>query len=161
MSFELVTSYQRPILRSLVLPAHDQSQSIRLPPISSFTSSHAWISSTHVFSGTGDRDESGAWPAAKFKDDPADIPDDNGHNVPYNAASAKASDGHKFTLYNDHSKFTNVSSVSPPLLVAKRYAPTKKATTGIQGITLLVLAGMGAPKEVSIASHCEIRIHGG
>ena len=147
MSFELETSYTRPLLRPLiVLPAHPEQVSTTLHV---GTQSQPWRSSTHIFNGTDDRDESAAWPPSRFKDDPASIPSDEAYNLPYDAANCQARSIEAFELYADHTKDLKTSKVPPPRLVAKRYVPTEKANCGRQGVTLLTLTGMGVPKEAS------------
>jgi pimeloyl-ACP methyl ester carboxylesterase len=99
-----------------------------------------------VFLGTDDRDETAAWPPAKFNDDPSNIPNDEAYNIPYDPTSKKASSS-VFKLYSD-SEQSNTSTVPPPKLIAKRYIPTKQVEKSEQGITLLTLTGMGVPKEM-------------
>ncbi|KAL6364200.1 hypothetical protein LRP88_02116 [Fusarium phalaenopsidis] len=107
------------------------------------TRSQPWRSSTHIFNGTDDRDESAAWPPTKFRDDPASIPSDEAYNIPYDAANCQAGSAEGFKLYADQKKDLKISKVPPPTLVAKRYVPTEKANCCGQGVTLLTLTGMG------------------
>ncbi|KAJ3529970.1 hypothetical protein NM208_g9530 [Fusarium decemcellulare] len=145
MSFDLVTSYERPLLRPLVLPAGDPTQESTVLHLG--TQSQLWRASTHVFHGTDDRDESAAWPPTRFGDDPASIPSNEAYNISYDAANLQPRNAGEFKLYNDQIEGQKISQVPPPRLVAKRYVPTDKASSSGQGITLLTLAGMGAPKE--------------
>ncbi|KAI1854762.1 hypothetical protein JX266_000880 [Neoarthrinium moseri] len=148
MSFELVTSYKRSLLRPLVVPAGDLLQdSTNLYQDPQSFQSQSWRASTHIFSGTDDRDESTAWPPTNFRDDPARIPNNEAHDIPYDASSLKARNERNFKLYADQAKNSEASKVPPPRLVAKRYLPTDQANDSEQGITLLILTGMGAPKE--------------
>lgn len=148
MSFELATSYTRPLLRPLIIPpAHAEQVST---PLHVGTQSQLWRCSTHIFNGTDDRDESAAWPPSKFRDDPASIPSDEAYNIPYDAANRQAGSAEAFKLYADQRKNLKISKVPPPRLVAKRYIPTNKANCRGQGITLLTLTGMGVPKEANL-----------
>ncbi|KAJ4243851.1 hypothetical protein NW762_014731 [Fusarium torreyae] len=148
MSFELVTSYERPLLRPLVLPAsRSKEKPTTLIPDTQSSRSQLWHASTHIFVGTDDRDESPAWPPAKFNDDPANIPNDEKYDIPYYSASAKSSST-GFQLYVNSEEEQKTSKVPPPSLVAKRYVPTSTTNGSGQGITLLTLTGMGVPKEM-------------
>ncbi|KAL2670249.1 hypothetical protein Neosp_014716 [[Neocosmospora] mangrovei] len=147
MSFELVTSYSRPLLRSLVIPpTHPEQVSTALH---GGIRSQPWRSSTHFFNGTDDRDESAAWPPTKFGDGPAGIPSDEAYNIPYDAANSQTGNAEAFELFAEQTKDVKASKVPPPRLVAKRYVPTEKANCHGQGVTLLTLTGMGVPKEAS------------
>lgn len=147
MSFELATSYTRPLLRPLVIPpTHSEQVSTTLRV---GTPSQPWRSSTHIFNGTDDRSESAAWPPSKFGDDAAGIPSDEAYNIPYDAANSQAGNAEAFELFADQKKNLKASKVPPPRLVAKRYIPTDKANGCGQGVALLTLTGMGVPKEAS------------
>ncbi|OAQ78550.1 alpha/beta hydrolase family domain-containing protein [Purpureocillium lilacinum] len=146
MSFERVTTYKRSILRPLVVSS--SSVGPKTTGVDSqlrLSRSQPWQESTHIFIGTGDRDESDAWPPTKFSDDPTNIPDSDRHNIPYDIASAESRQ-QDFKLYSDRTQ--KGSNVLPPRIVVKRYIPTAKADNGEQGITLLMLTGMGAVKEM-------------
>ncbi|KAF4958076.1 hypothetical protein FSARC_11112 [Fusarium sarcochroum] len=148
MSFELLTSYERPLLRPLVLPAsHPTKEPTTLNSDTQSFQTRLWRVSTHIFDGTGDREDSLAWPPAKFNDNPAGIPSDETYNVPYNAASAKTSKN-GFQLYANQEKAKESTKVPPSKLVAKRYVPNDAAKGSGPGITLLTLTGMGVPKEM-------------
>ncbi|KAF5570081.1 hypothetical protein FPANT_13819, partial [Fusarium pseudoanthophilum] len=100
----------------------------------------------NVSEGTDNRDETAAWPPAKFNDDPSSIPNDEAYNIPYDPASKKAKSS-VFELYSDLEQ-TKRSDVPPPKLVAKRYLPTNQVNKPGPGVTLLTLTGMGVPKEM-------------
>ncbi|KAF4948854.1 hypothetical protein FGADI_9344 [Fusarium gaditjirri] len=143
MSFNLSTTYERALLRSLILPpteTNTTSESANLSEVSQ------WRASTHVFRGTGDRDETAAWPPAKFNDDPSNIPNDEAYNIPYDPASKNASSS-VFKLYSNSAQ-SQTSNVPLPKLVAKRYIPTNQVDKPGVGVTLLTLTGMGVPKEM-------------
>ncbi|KAI8711176.1 hypothetical protein NCS52_01493200 [Fusarium sp. LHS14.1] len=149
MSFALVTSYTRPLLRPIVIPpTHSEQVSTTLRV---GTPSQPWRSSTYIFNGTKDRSESAAWPPSKFGDDPAGIPSDEAYNIPYDAAKSQTGNAEAFELFAEQTKDVKASKVPPPRLVAKRYVPTEKANCHGQGVTLLTLTGMGVPKEASRA----------
>ncbi|KAF5613658.1 uncharacterized protein FTJAE_13868 [Fusarium tjaetaba] len=143
MSFDLSTAYKRALLRPLVLPLTDINATNEPATLSE---EPQWRASTHIFLGIDDRDETAAWPPAKFNDDPSNIPNDEAYNIPYDPASKKASTS-VFKLYSD-SEQRKTSTVQPPKLAAKRYFPKKQAEKSEQGITLLTLTGMGVPKEM-------------
>ncbi|KAG7415913.1 Alpha/Beta hydrolase protein [Fusarium sp. MPI-SDFR-AT-0072] len=143
MSFDLSTTYERALLRPLVLPPIDPTATNESAGLSEGSK---WRASTHIFRGTEDRDETDAWPPAKFNDDPSNIPNDEAYNIPYDTASKKANSS-IFKLYSD-SWQSNKSNVPPPKLVAKRYTPTNQVNKSGQGVTLLTLTGMGVPKEM-------------
>ncbi|KAG9504830.1 hypothetical protein J7337_004808 [Fusarium musae] len=143
MSFHLSTTYERALLRPLVLPPTDTNATNEPATLSEESQ---WRASTHIFRGTDDRDETAAWPPAKFNDDPSNIPNDEAYNIPYDPASKKASSS-VFKLYSD-SEQSKTSTVPPPRLIAKRYIPTKQVNKSEQGVTLLTLTGMGVPKEM-------------
>ncbi|EXA48658.1 hypothetical protein NW756_010328 [Fusarium oxysporum] len=143
MSFDLSTTYERALLRPLVLPPIDPTATNESAGLSEGSK---WRASTHIFRGTEDRDETDAWPPAKFNDDPSNIPNDEAYNIPYDTASKKANSS-IFKLYSDSGQ-SNKSNVPPPRLVAKRYIPTNQVNKSGQGVTLLTLTGMGVPKEM-------------
>ncbi|KAI1011528.1 hypothetical protein LB504_002217 [Fusarium proliferatum] len=143
MSFDLSTTYERALLRPLVLPSTDANATNELANLSEESQ---WRASTHIFWGTDDRDETAAWPPARFNDDPSNIPNDEAYNIPYDPASKKANSS-EFKLFSD-SVQNNASDVPPPKLVAKRYIPANQVNKSEQGITLLTLTGMGVPKEM-------------
>ncbi|KAL3956527.1 hypothetical protein ACCO45_009373 [Purpureocillium lilacinum] len=146
MSFERITTYKRSILRPLVVSS--SSVGLKTTSVDSqlrCSRSQPWQESTHIFIGTGDRDESAAWPPTKFADDPTNIPDSDRHNIPYDIASAEPRQ-QDFKLYSDRTQ--KGSDVPPPRIVVKRYIPTAKGDNWEQGITLLMLTGMGAVKEM-------------
>ncbi|EWZ41079.1 Alpha/Beta hydrolase protein [Fusarium oxysporum Fo47] len=143
MSFDLSTTYERALLRPLVLPPIDPTVTNESAGLSEGSK---WRASTHIFRGTEDRDETDAWPPAKFNDDPSNIPNDEAYNIPYDTASKKANSS-MFKLHSDSGR-SNKSNVPPPKLVAKRYIPTNQVNKSGQGVTLLTLTGMGVPKEM-------------
>ncbi|KAG5809143.1 hypothetical protein H9Q74_006730 [Fusarium xylarioides] len=143
MSFDLSTTYERALLRPLVLPPTDTNPTNEPANLSEESQ---WRASTHIFRGTDDRDETAARPPAKFNDDPPSIPNDEAYNIPYDPASKKGSSS-VFNLYSDPVK-SKTSNVPPPKLVAKRYIPTTQVNKSEQGVTLLTLTGMGVPKEM-------------
>ncbi|KAF4442617.1 hypothetical protein FACUT_1929 [Fusarium acutatum] len=143
MSFDLSTTYERALLRPLDLPSTDTNATNEPANLSEESQ---WRASTHIFRGTGDRDETVAWPPAKLNDDPSNIPNDETYNIPYSPASKKANDSN-FKLYSDLEQ-RKASNVLPPKLVAKRYIPTTQVNKSEQGVTLLTLTGMGVPKEM-------------
>ncbi|RBR02685.1 hypothetical protein FVER53263_21041 [Fusarium verticillioides] len=97
MSFHLSTTYEWALLRPLVLPPTDTNTTNEPATLSEESQ---WRASTHIFRGTDDRDETAAWPPAKFNDDPSNIPNDEAYNIPYDPASKKASSS-VFKLYSD------------------------------------------------------------
>ncbi|KAI1054421.1 hypothetical protein LB506_010625 [Fusarium annulatum] len=142
MSFDLTTTYERTLLRPLVLPTDNNATN----ELANLSEESQWRASAHIFRGSDDRDETAAWPPAKFNDDPSSIPNDEAYNIPYDPVSKKANSS-EFKLYSD-SEQSKTSNVPPPKLVAKRYIPRDQANKSEQGITLLTLTGMGVPKEM-------------
>jgi hypothetical protein len=120
MSFDLSTTYERALLRPLVLPPIDPTVTNESAGLSEGSK---WRASTHIFRGTEDRDETDAWPPAKFNDDPSNIPNDEAYNIPYDTASKKANSS-MFKLHSDSGQ-SNKSNVPPPKLVAKRNEPSQ------------------------------------
>lgn len=57
----------------------------------------------------------------------------------------------KFKLYRDGDD--HVSNVPPPRIIAKRYVPKQQADQAGQGITMLVLSGVGSIKEARLTEH--------
>ncbi|KAF5665632.1 alpha beta hydrolase family domain-containing protein [Fusarium denticulatum] len=143
MSFDLSTTYERALLRPLVLPPTDINATNESANLSE---EPQWRTSTHIFRGTDDRDETAAWPPANFSDNPSNIPNDEAYNIPYNSASKKANSS-ELQLHANSEK-SRTSNFPPPKLVAKRYIPTNQVNKSKQGITLLTLTGMGVPKEM-------------
>ncbi|RKL35775.1 hypothetical protein BFJ72_g8475 [Fusarium proliferatum] len=143
MSFDLSTTYERALLRPLVLPSTDTNATNESANLSEESQ---WRASIHIFRGTDDRDETAAWPPAKFNDDPSNIPNDEAYNIPYDPASKKANSS-EFKLYSESEK-NKTSNVPPSKLVTKRYIPTNQVNKSEQGVTLLTLTGMGVPKEM-------------
>lgn len=105
-----------------------------------------------------DRDEHSAWPPTEFNKNPQSIPDDSAHNISYKQESAKHNGPESkegvYNMFSENGLETSgfQSNVPPPNIVVKRYTPVanqavQKAT--INQLTLLVLPGMIAPKEVS------------
>ena len=90
----------------------------------------------------------------RFSEDPALILDDSDYNTPYEPATAeaKSSDNQDdmFHLYDFENPQNGRGSVPCPRIVVKRYIPTKEADIAqtASRITLLLLPGMGLPKEV-------------
>lgn len=156
MSFTASREYQRAILRPLQLSATVQSAQFPIAQtrFQSETSSAAWRATTHVFTGTEHREVNRAWPPSSFEQDPSAIPDDDKYNVPYDPQSTSGQQG-LYHLYDprDPEKTTEAGRVPPPSLVAKRYIPTYNDAQRARGstranLTLLMLPGMGVPKEV-------------
>ncbi|KAH8178472.1 alpha/beta hydrolase family protein [Sarocladium implicatum] len=154
MSFENERSYGRHILKPLSPPTSadilkGQHEYLRQPS----TTSGSWRSTTHYFVGTAHRAEPTSWPLKRFSDDPANIPDGD-YDVPYNPATAKAKSPNNkedvFRLYQLDDPQDNNDTVPCPRIVVKRYLPTtgSEAPQGVSKITLLLLPGMGLPKEI-------------
>lgn len=162
MSFDAFRSYGRSILRPLGLADQKQiskPRSARLPQ----TTSPLWEATTHTFVGVRNRAASTAWPASRFSEDPNAIPNDAKHGIIYDPSTANVranndSPDAAFWLYERETdstgadgKSTDEDVVPPPLIVVKRYIPTAKQEKKNDGpgLTLLMLPGMGVPKEVS------------
>lgn len=156
MSFTISREYPRAILRPLHLVStagHEQPRTIHsssLPEIPSL----AWRATSHVFSGTKDRDAHPAWPPSSFEQDPESIPDDDKYNIHYDPESttSRRSIYHMYDQ-SDSQKTSEIDLVPPPFLAAKRYIPIQNAQSADDftrdKMTLLMLPGMGVPKEVS------------
>ncbi|KAL2205659.1 hypothetical protein CC79DRAFT_1359549 [Sarocladium strictum] len=112
-------------------------------------------------SNTGQRVEPKSWPANRFAEDPASIPDDDSYDTNYDASTARSrssEDGSDiYHMYNlDDKPNAKPDAVPPARIVAKRYIPTAKQDQNDQGVTLLMLPGMGLPKERRGCSVAEI-----
>jgi hypothetical protein len=164
MSFENERSYGRHILKPLSPPTSadilkGQHEYLRQPS----TTSGSWRSTTHYFVGTAHRAEPTSWPLKRFSDDPANIPDGD-YDVPYNPATAKAKSPNNkedvFRLYQLDDPQDNNDTVPCPRIVVKRYLPTtgSEAPQGVSKITLLLLPGMGLPKEVRLSARSDLRV---
>ncbi|KAJ5083646.1 Alpha/Beta hydrolase protein [Penicillium angulare] len=111
-----------------------------------------WRATTHTFSGTGNREIPKYWPPSQFEQDPSNIPDDKSYNTHYDPSTAANKEG-VYHMYEDaNSKERSAAEPVPiPRFVTKRYIPThtigKEGSQG-PGMTLLVLPGMGVPKEM-------------
>ncbi|MCO5585444.1 hypothetical protein L7F22_039377 [Adiantum nelumboides] len=158
MSFEFIRRYEKHILRPLmpgipypIKPDWEQA----LPS----TSSTKWKISTHCFVGTGRRIIPASWPPDRFEEDPESIPDDRKYTSIYDPQSAISSsdksDFHLFAL-NEQPSTRQTSSgfesdeIRAPRIVVKRYIPEQVSLANKRqpGLTLVMLAGMGLPKEV-------------
>ncbi|KAJ5322695.1 hypothetical protein N7452_010984 [Penicillium brevicompactum] len=155
MSFTISREYPRAILRPLQLVStagHEQPRTIKSPSLPE-TPSLAWRATSHVFSGTKDRDAHPAWPSSSFEQDPELIPDDDKYNIHYDPESttSRRSIYHMYDQ-SDSQKTSEVDLVPPPLLAAKRYIPIQNAQSADDftrdKMTLLMLPGMGVPKEM-------------
>lgn len=164
MSFSNVREYSRAILQPIAAPANpstlpessDQAAHRPAP-----TTSSVWTATTHVFPGTLRRFASSSWPVEKFGQDPSDIADDKACNIEYDVTSARAhpkgSEEGVYRLYGESNQTESKSlHTQVPRIVVKRYTPTVdksgSAETSKPKITLLLLPGMGLPKEVR--KHC-------
>jgi hypothetical protein len=157
MSFTASREYPRAILRPLHLSPDVKAEPIHISQARSQPeiSSSAWRSTTHIFAGTENREVNTVWPPTSFEHDPSAIPVDDKYNIPYDPKSTSC----KQSLYHIYGQrqfgqTAEAGLVPTPSLVAKRYIPTDNAqnagrSTG-ESITLLMLPGMGAPKEVRI-----------
>lgn len=156
MSFFASRPYKRSILEPIVVPSspgENEDRSGNLPPNES-NAAPLWTSTTHTFIGTGNRASIASWPPSQFSQDPADISDDPRHYSNYDDEVAKGPvGGGVYRMYGDTDSPANGgrTDVPAPRLVAKRYLlkqdnpsrdPSKPA------LTLLMLPGMGVPKEV-------------
>ena len=154
MSFAIEREYPRAVLRPLII-ADSQTQTT-LPHDRPPSTSTAWHATVHTFAGTGDREVPRCWAPSRFTDDPSMIPDDDRFDILYDASSTGADEDESsrktmYQLYRpiDSQKQTNETIVPIPQLVAKRYIPlSRKDSQDATGLTLLILPGMGMPKEV-------------
>jgi hypothetical protein len=160
MSFDAVRNYARHILRPLGLLDEAAPLPARRTPALPPSTSAAWQSSTHAFLGASNRSVPKSWPLERFDDDPAAIVEDRAHDIVYDPQSAELraaagadSPDASFWLYERERKPAGArpEEVPAPWLVAKRYTPSQSGTSAAQqpGVTLLLLPGMGVPKEVS------------
>lgn len=157
MSFLASRPYKRSILEPIVVPTsprgneNSDGQLHRTQP----NVTPLWTSTTHTFIGTGNRAPTTSWPPSKFSQDPADIPDDDIHNVYYDDENAKGPPGGGvYRMYGDPDtlKDGEAADVPAPRLVAKRYLPKQDSPgrdTSKPALTLLMLPCMSVPKEVS------------
>ena len=163
MSFDAVRNYARHILRPLGLLDEGAPLPARRTPALPPSTSAAWHSSTHTFLGASNRSVPKSWPLERFDDDPAAIVEDRAHDIVYDPQSAEVraaagadSPDASFWLYERERKPAGArpEEVPAPWLVAKRYTPSQSGTSASQqpGVTLLLLPGMGVPKEVSRSS---------
>lgn len=141
--------------RNLLAPVKicECAPAVRETPSSRPSTLRGWKSSTHRFVGTEDRASSRAWPATKFQQDPGSIPDDATFNIPYNPETAVPKDAgdpaSAWTVYADENSAKNASNFIPPWIVAKRFLPERPLQDlSKAAITLLMVPGVGAPKEV-------------
>lgn len=159
MSFEISQEYPRAILSPLKLrsAAKDERQSAAHSRLQTPTSSPLWQASTHIFSGTGNREVNEAWPPGSYHKDPSAIPDDSKYNIPYKSACATNQQS-VYKMYDQSTpeQITRSDMEITPKLVAKRYIPIQiaknKENVTQEGVTLLMLPGMGVPKEVSLSN---------
>lgn len=150
MSFSADQVYNRHILRPLGLPndatTTTQHRELRRP-----TESKVWTSTVHTFLGAINRTSPAAWSSDRFHEDANKIPFDAKFDKHYDPKTAlpKISDINdtNFRLY-DMKKESDDQNVPQPSLVVKRYIPNARKHN-VPGLTLLILPGMGVPKEVS------------
>lgn len=147
MSFTVTSNYSRPILRPLRIAKVESSTVSHSASVQQPSTSPLWRATTHTFPGTGNRETPRCWPPNRFTEDPANIPDDNKYDTPYDPASADSRAG-AYHLYEAAGQTTD-EPVPIPRIVAKRYIPTDNVKATGAGITLFMLTGMGVPKEVS------------
>lgn len=152
MSFTTSREYPRSILRPLRLKdvtTLSRSKAITTKQRPQSTSS-VWKATWHVFSGTGNRHLADHWPPTNFDHDPSEIPDDNSYDILYDSKTANAhSDTYNMFEVTHESENSVPEPVPIPYLVAKRYIPRDQGRNKVgEGITLLMLTGMGVPKEV-------------
>lgn len=147
MSYTVTSNYSRPILRPLRIAKAESLTVSHSPSKQQPSTSPLWRATTHTFSGTGNHETPRCWPPSRFNEDPASIPNDNKYDTPYDPASADSKAG-VYHLYEAAGQTTD-EPVPIPRIVAKRYIPTDNVKATSAGITLLMLTGMGVPKEVS------------
>lgn len=161
MSFLPSQPYSRPLLQPISIPAQPSAalrrghQSVQS---SSGSSTTAWNATVHSFLGNPNRETSSLWPPDKFDEDPAKIADDPIHNKHYDAASARP--GEEPSVYRmyqsmDEQSPKKLTEVAPPRIIVKRYLPNlplERNGTSKPALTLLMLTGMGLPKEVNVAT---------
>lgn len=170
MSYLPIEQYSRPILRPISVASESLiNESYRSSP----TTSPLWKATTHTFTGTINREPSTAWPPDKFHLDPIAIPDDSAHNIPYDPKSAEHASSNEDGVYQMYEHKVQQSlchreQVPPPRIVVKRYIPIMQpmpvGNKSRSRITLLLLPGMGLPKEVSqhrgrsFTSYCDKKL---
>lgn len=156
MSFLSSRPYKRSILEPIVVPSTPRGNEDRSGHLPSNEPNVAplWTSTTHTFSGTGNRASTTSWPPSQFSQDPADISDDPKHYVDYDEEVAKGPvGGGVYRMYGDADGSANGegADVPAPRLVAKRYLPKQDNHSHVASkpaLTLLMLPAMGVPKEV-------------
>lgn len=157
MSFLPSQPYTRTVLRPISVPTQSSAAFERKhQPVqtSSRSITTAWTATVHSFLGTPDRQVSALWLPDKFDEDPSQIPNDPIQNKHYDAASAKPSqEPGVYRMYQgmDEQSPKSLAEVAPPRIVVKRYLPTLSPQANARGkpaLTLLMLTGMGLPKEV-------------
>lgn len=159
MSFTTSRKYQRAILRPLQLSSTVKCEQLQLsrPRSQSQICSSAWRATTHVFTGTGNREVHPAWSPLSFDQNPSAIPDDDKHNIPYDPKSTSCQQS-LYHIYDrrDPEQTVEAGLVPAPSLVAKRYIPIYNAQNAgeftQEKVTMLMLPGMGVPKEVRTSS---------
>lgn len=162
MSFQPIQPYPRPILQPISVPTQ---KSVALGPRHQLahpiprSTGTAWTATIHSFLGNPRREVTLLWPPEKFDEDPARIADDPNYNKHYDATSARPS--HEPGVYRmyqsmDEQSPKGLADIAPPRLVVKRYLPSlppASKDTAKPALTLLMLPGMGLPKEVNDATY--------
>lgn len=158
MSFLPAQPYSRAILQPISVPTAALGREHQLLQSSSTCKATTWNGTVHSFLGAGNRVVSSIWPPEKFNQSPADIPDDSIYNKHYDADSARPNkEQGLFCMYQsaDEQATNRLTQIAPPRIVAKRYLPLAQPelnVTGKPALTLLMLTGMGLPKEVNYAN---------
>lgn len=159
MSFLPSQPYSRPLLQPISVPAQPSAvlgRGHKSVQSSSRSSTTAWNATVHSFLGNPNRETSSLWPPDRFDEDPAKIADDPIHNKHYDAASARPSqESGVYRMYQskDEQSPKSLADIAPPRIVVKRYVPNmphQSNGTSKPGLTLLMLTGMGLPKEVNV-----------
>lgn len=157
MTFEPIRHYARHILRPLMpgTPYPIKTDWEQLQPSSSSTKLQ---STKHCFTGTGRRIIPASWSYDRFEEDPESIPDDAKYTSIYDPQTAISANSSEYRLFasNEQPPTRQTSSglecdqMYAPRIVVKRYIPnqTSLANKKQPGLTLVMLAGMGLPKEV-------------
>lgn len=147
MSFAACRRYPQHILAPIAYsPNHDQIPERPLPTPPQLL---AWESTAHYFVGTTNRVNPLSWPWSRFEEDPSKIPDDASFNIHYKTRDG-ACENDEYRVFEKISQSRTTGEVLPSILV-RRYIPKSdgsSSTCARPRITLLMLAGMGLPKEV-------------
>lgn len=162
MSFQPLQPYSRPILQPISVPTQSSAAHRRrhqsAQPGSRLTGL-AWHATLHSFLGNHRREVTSLWPPEKFDEDPAKIADDPAYNKHYDATSARpCQQPGVYRMYQsmDEHPPKGLADIAPPRIVVKRYLPSISPTPNEiarPALTLLMLTGMGLPKEVNNAKY--------